>query len=64
MNLPNLDPMIKRILIQTGIAVFGTMLVISWQHYCERNRMKLAHNMIMDELSFQSNLQNDEPYQE
>ena len=53
MNKTKITPEIQKTLILTGIATVGTMVAISWHHRCARNSMILAHELIMNEISFQ-----------
>ncbi len=60
MSFPKLPHATQKALIITGITVVGSVMVISWNHYCIRSTMLYDHRLWKERMALLSQQQDDE----
>ena len=57
MTLPKITPSVQNALVLTGIAVVGSMMVVSWEHHCARKTLLYDHCLWKERLTLLSQQQ-------
>ena len=57
MTLPKITPSVQNALVLTGIAVVGSMMVVSWEHHCARKTLLYDHCLWKERLALLSQQQ-------